>query len=406
MVYKMRKKLLQLIEQQIQDKEYHGATLALFDQGKWQEYYIGTTDGKCPVKPGLVYDLASVSKVVGVGTICIFMINSGALDLDASLTKYYPSFHDDRVTLRQLLTHTSGLDPYIPNRDQLDAVQLKEAMNQLTVTSDKTFHYTDVNFLLLGFMLQEVTGKSLDQLFTEEVFEPFGMTKTTFGPRTEAVPTVNGVNDGGFMLQEVTGKSLDQLFTEEVFEPFGMTKTTFGPRTEAVPTVNGVNDGFVHDPKAKVLGNHAGSAGLFSTVKDLELFLNHYMEDDFAQNLFQNYSQQVKERSIAWRLEKGSAGLFSTVKDLELFLNHYMEDDFAQNLFQNYSQQVKERSIAWRLEKDNWLDHTGYTGPFIMFNNRKQAAVFLTNRTYDKDDRAHWIEVRDLVMQVIKDSFK
>lgn len=312
MVYKMRKKLLQLIEQQIQDKEYHGATLALFDQGKWQEYYIGTTDGKCPVKPCLVYDLASVSKVVGVGTICIFMINSGALDLDASLTKYYPSFHDDRVTLRQLLTHTSGLDPYIPNRDQLDAVQLKEAMNQLTVTSDKTFHYTDVNFLLLGFMLQEVTGKSLDQLFTEEVFEPFGMTKTTFGPRTEAVPTVNGVNDG-----------------------------------------------FVHDPKAKVLGNHAGSAGLFSTVKDLELFLNHYMEDDFAQNLFQNYSQQVKERSI-----------------------------------------------AWRLEKNNWLDHTGYTGPFIMFNDRKQAAVFLTNRTYDKDDRAHWIEVRDLVMQVIKDSFK
>ncbi|KHD46373.1 serine hydrolase domain-containing protein [Streptococcus hongkongensis] len=308
----MRKELFQLIEQQIQAKEYHGATLALFEQGKWQEYYIGTTDGEYPTKPGLVYDLASVSKVVGVGTICIVMINSGALDLDASLTTYYPAFHDKCVTLRQLLTHTSGLDPYIPNRDQLDATQLKEAMNQLTVTEDKTFRYTDVNFLLLGFMLEEVTGKSLDQLFAEDIFEPFGMTETTFGPRAEAVPTVNGVHDG-----------------------------------------------LVHDPKARVLGKHSGSAGLFSTVNDMKQLLNHYMADDFASQLFCNYSQQKKERSI-----------------------------------------------AWRLEKDNWLDHTGYTGPFIMFNDKKQAAIFLTNRTYDKDDRAHWIQVRDLVMQAIKDSFK
>jgi len=308
----MRKELFQLIDQQIQAKEYHGATLAIYEQGKWQEYYIGTTDGKSPTRPGLVYDLASVSKVVGVGTICIFMINSGVLNLDASLTNYYPDFHDDQVTLRQLLTHTSGLDPYIPNRDQLDAAQLKEAMNQLTVTDDKTFRYTDVNFLLLGFMLEEMIGKSLDQLFAEEIFSPFRMTETTFGPRLEAVATVNGVNDG-----------------------------------------------FVHDPKAKILGNHAGSAGLFSTVKDLELFLNHYMTDDFAHKLFQNYSQQIKERSI-----------------------------------------------AWRLEKDNWLDHTGYTGPFIIFNDQKQAAIFLTNRTYDKNDRAHWISQRDILMDAIKDSFK
>ena len=112
----------------------------------------------------------------------------------------------------------------------------------------------------------------------------------------------------------------------------------------------------VHDPKARLLGRHAGSAGLFSTVKDLQIFLEHYLEDDFARNLSQNFSPL---------------------------------DD-------------KERSLAWNLEGD-WLDHTGYTGTFIMWNRQKQeAAIFLSNRTYKKDERAQWILDRNQVMDLIR----
>lgn len=302
--------ILECINQQIEDNLYRGASVALFHNGQWEEHYIGSIDGKNPVHEGLVYDLASVSKVVGVGTLIIFWLNSGALKLDEPLVTYYPDFHDGTVTLRQLLTHTSGIDPYIPNRNEMDAYQLKMAINQIRVTDDKSFKYTDINFLLLGFMLERLSGKNLDALLTEEIFKPLGLIETTFGP----VPN-------------------------------------------AVPTIRGVTDGLVHDPKAKVLGQHAGSAGLFSTLRDLERFSMHYLEDDFAQYLWQNYSQGEKTRSIAWNLE------------------------------------------------GNWIEHTGYTGPFIMINLKEQkAAIFLTNRTYDYDDRPLWIAKRQELRQIIAKS--
>lgn len=301
--------LLEQLNDHMQQGLYRGASLALFQSGQWQEYYLGTIDGDQPVQPGLVYDLASVSKVVGVATVCIFLINSGALKLDDSLKNYYPDIVHEEVTIRQLLTHTSGLDPYIPNRDHLQAQELQAALNQLSLKKDKTFQYTDVNFLLLGFMLETYCGKSLEQLFQELVFQPFDMPETSFGPRHTAVPTLKGVNDG-----------------------------------------------HVHDPKAKVLEKQAGSAGLFSTLNDLEHFAMHYLEDSFSDSLWTNYSLQEKTRSLGWNLEQ------------------------------------------------DWIDHTGYTGPFIMLNKKEQkAAIFLTNRTYDKDDRPLWIRERRRIRDAIID---
>lgn len=304
--------LLKQIEDHIQKGLYRGASLALFQSGQWQDYYFGTTDGHQAVKEGLVYDLASVSKVVGVATVCLFLVNSGALELDLPLKTYYPDMVHEGVTIRQLLTHTSGLDPYIPNRDQLNAQELKASLNHLALKDDRSFHYTDVNFLLLGFMLEEYCGKSLDQLFQEQVFEPFGMTETSFGPRPEAVPTFKGIRDGR-----------------------------------------------VHDPKAKVLGRHAGSAGLFSTVTDLKRFINHHLEDTFSDGLWANYSQEPTPRSLGWSLD------------------------------------------------GDWISHTGYTGPFIMLNKQEQtAAIFLTNRTYDKDNRPLWIKKRRFIRDAIIDDLK
>ena len=304
-------KIISKIKEQLKAGIYPGASLALYQAGRWQEFYFGLADPqeKKATQAGLVYDLASVSKVVGVGTLAAFLYVQGKLELDLPLQHYYPAFHREDVTLRQLLTHTSGLDPFIPNRDQLTAPELKEALNHLTVLEDKTFRYTDVNFLLLGFMLEEIYGQSLDQIFQSQIFQPWGLTETGFGP--------------------VPG---------------------------AVLTVRGVQDGQVHDPKARVLGIHAGSAGLFSTLRDLEVFLEHYLQDDFADHLTQNFSKEPgKRRSLAWNLEGG------------------------------------------------WLDHTGYTGTFIMYNRKEQkAAIFLSNRTYEKDERAQWILDRNQLMDLIR----
>lgn len=307
----MSEAILAHIEQQLLEGLYPGASLAIYDAGVWQEHYIGTQDGEHPVSAGLAYDLASVSKVIGVSTICALWLADGMLELDKPLVHYYPDFQDEAITVRQLLTHTTGLNPFIPHRDRLTAEELKVAMNQLKVTSDKSFHYTDVNFILLGFMLETVSGQSLDELF-------------------------------------------DAL----IFKPWQMFQTGFGPCLGAVPTLKGVTDGVVHDPKAKVLGRHTGSAGLFSTVSDLKVFCQHYLEDAFAASLWQSYSAD------------------------------------------------KPRSLGWNLDGD-WIDHTGYTGPFVMINRQaQQAVIFLANRTFYEDDRPLWIEKRRELREIIKQALR
>ena len=309
----MKQEIIQKIEQQIEAGIYPGASFAYYRDGEWSDCYLGEANPEIGEQTcqGLVYDLASVSKVVGVGTVLTFLWHQGELDIEKSVTEFLPDSDYLDITIRQLLTHATDLDPYIPNRDQLNAEELKEAMFHLNRREKRAFLYSDVHFLLLGFILENYFGKSLDQILQEQVLDPWKMRETQFGPVTCAVPTVRGQKAG-----------------------------------------------VVHDPKARLLGRHAGSAGLFSTVKDLKIFLEHYLQDDFADGLSQN---------------------FSDLSD-------------------------KERSLAWNLEGD-WLDHTGYTGTFIMWNRKKQeAAIFLSNRTYEKDERAQWIIDRNQVMDLIREA--
>ena len=309
----MKQKIIQKIKQQIEAGIYPGASFAYYRDGEWSDCYLGEANPEIGEQTcqGLVYDLASVSKVVGVGTVLTFLWHKGELDIEKSVTEFLPDSDYQDIAIRQLLTHATDLDPYIPNRDQLNAEELKEAMFHLNRREKRAFLYSDVHFLLLGFLL-------------ENYFE----------------------------------KNLDQILQEQVFDPWKMKETQFGPVSSAVPTVRGQKAGVVHDPKARLLGRHAGSAGLFSTVHDLKIFLEHYLQDSFAEDLSQNYS------------------------DL---------DD-------------KERSLAWNIEGD-WLDHTGYTGTFIMWNRKKQeAAIFLSNRTYEKDERSQWILDRNQVMDLIREA--
>ena len=304
-------KIIKKIEEQIEAGIYPGASFAYFKDNQWTEFYLGQSDPEhgLQTEAGLVYDLASVSKVVGVGTVFTFLWENGQLDIDRPVTDFLAESDYPDITIRQLLTHATNLDPFIPNRDLLTAPELKKAMFHLKRRNQPSFLYSDVHFLLLGFILERVFNQDLDVILQGQVWKPWGMTETQFGPVELAVPTVRGVEAG-----------------------------------------------LVHDPKARLLGRHAGSAGLFSTVKDLQIFLQHYLADDFARDLSQNFSPL---------------------------------DD-------------KERSLAWNLEGD-WLDHTGYTGTFIMWNRQKQeAAIFLSNRTYEKDERAQWIVDRNQVMDLIR----
>ena len=219
----MKQEIIQKIEQQIEAGIYPGASFAYYQNGSWSDWYFGNSNPETGemTREDLIYDLASVTKVVGVGTVLTFLWQEGKLDIDELISTYLPQATYPDISIRQLLTHSTDLDPFIINRDQLNAEELKEAMFHLNRREKRAFLYSDVHFLLLGFLL-------------ENYFE----------------------------------KDLDQILQEQIFDPWKMKETQFGPVSSAVPTVRGQKAGVVHDPKARLLGKHAGSAGWFSTVKD------------------------------------------------------------------------------------------------------------------------------------------
>ena len=241
-------KIIKKIEEQIEAGIYPGASFAYFKDHQWTEFYLGQSDPEhgMQTEAGLVYDLASVSKVVGVGTLLIFLWYQGKLDLERPVTDFLSECDYPDISIGQLLTHATDLDPFIPNRDQLSADELKKAMFHLNRREKPAFLYSDVHFLLLGFVLERIFNQNLDVILQEQVFNLWGMNETQFGPVERAVPTVRGKKAG-----------------------------------------------MVHDPKARLLGRHAGSAGLFSTVKDLQIFLEHYLADDFARSKKQPFSYRI-----------------------------------------------------------------------------------------------------------------
>lgn len=302
-----------IIDDYIQRGLFPGAEYAIIEGAKVSHFIEGNASiqpTKVPLTSGKKWDLASVTKVVGTGTAIIDLVFAGKLELDRPLQKYYPEFTDSTVSIRQLLTHTSGINPYIPHRNELTKEELISAINHIEVTPDKQFNYTDINFILLGFLLEKLYGKNLADIFKEQIFEQRKMLNTSFGPVTNAVPT-----------------------------------------SLATPK------GTVHDPKARVLGEDCGAAGLFSTLDDLVAFAQMYFEEKKYLKLLKNYAIGEKSRSLAWDLPTSD---------------------------------------------HDWLLHTGYTGTFLLINPRKKKAViFLSNRVHLKDERLEWIKARDILIHFL-----
>ena len=293
--------VIKQVEADLKLKVFPGAEFSVLDQGKKSHFLFGYAQ-HFPAPEKLVskkmWDLASVTKVVGTGTVLIDLILGGKIKLDQSIKTYLPEFSNETVTVRECLTHTSGIDPYIEHRDQLTFSELKQAILNISVSTDKTFRYTDVNFILLGFLL-------------EHYFQA----------------------------------SLDEIFKKTVFERWHMTHIAFGPVDNAVVTSQQIACGHVHDPKAQVLGVECGSAGLFSDLETLERFVEGYFSDDKYLQLVKNYARGHKKRSLAWDiLEKddhwllhtGYTGTFILLNLVEkkavIFLSNrvYFKDDRAQ----------------------------------------------------------------------------
>ena len=135
------------------------------------------------LKPGMLYDVASLTKVIGTVPVVAMLIQKGALSLDDPVKKFLPEFNDDRPTIRNLLTHTSGITGYIPHRNELDAVALKKAFLTKMHVEDslnRQIKYADVNYLYLGWIIERIYDQPVQNVITEQVLKPLNLRIDTY----------------------------------------------------------------------------------------------------------------------------------------------------------------------------------------------------------------------------------
>jgi len=201
-----------------------------------------------PMTLDTVFDLASLTKVVGTTTAIMTLIEDGRLRLNGTIAGYIPGFErygKGGITIRHLLTHVSGLRPDVdlhPWTGHDAAIEL--AKDEVpTSAPGESFVYSDINFFLLGDIVSRVTGQSLDAYLRARVFVPLGMTETGFLPPRILLPRIAPTERCSTM------------------------DATPCKQPDAPPL-----RGIVHDPTARRMGGIAGHAGLFSTARDLKLF--------------------------------------------------------------------------------------------------------------------------------------
>ncbi|MEU1912366.1 serine hydrolase domain-containing protein [Streptomyces massasporeus] len=195
-------------------------------------------EDRVPMTVDTPFDLASLTKLF-TSVAAVQQIERGTLGIDAKVGAYLPDFTAAArhgITVRQLLTHTSGLRPELPLYDCADdAARLAALQAEPPVGVPGTYCYSDLNMLLLQHVLERVSGRTLDVLVHDGITRPLGMTATDFGPCPGAAAT------------------------EDQRRPWAKAD-------------RGMLRGEVHDENAWALGGVAGHAGLFSTGRDLAVF--------------------------------------------------------------------------------------------------------------------------------------
>ncbi len=229
------------IERAVQEGSIPGGVLWLEHAGRTYERAYGqraVVPAPEKMTEDTIFDIASLTKVIATAPAVMKLVEQGKLKLDDRVQQHLPEFKGEgkeSLTLRQLLTHTSGLRPDISTRPAWTGYETAIKMacaEKLAYPPDTDFRYSDINFFLLAEVVRRVAGRPFEEFVQAELYRPLRMNDTGFKPAVELVPRIAPTEPMG-------GKPLR---------------------------------GIVHDPTARFMGGVAGHAGLFSTAADLARF--------------------------------------------------------------------------------------------------------------------------------------
>lgn len=333
------------IQDDIAARKLPGAVFHLEREGAVYEKAFGahTYDAGAPaVTPATVFDAASLSKVLATAPAVLLLAEEGRLDLEAPLARYFTECANggkEAITVRQLLTHSSGLPAGLPARP---AWQGQEAAHALACTQAVThapgtfFRYSDINYILLGQLVELVAGMPLERFVQHRFYGPLGMTDTGYAPLARMpaeriAPTQRGAGDAP--------------------APHG----DLGPGQ--------LLQGVVHDPTVRRMGGVGGSAGVFTTARDVARFARMLLNGG--------------ELDGVRVLSADSVRLLTTVQSPPGLVLRGMGMDIDSP----YAQ--RPRGTLFPVGS---YGHTGFTGCILWVDPQSRTFyVFLSNRVYPDD---------------------
>jgi beta-N-acetylhexosaminidase len=363
-----------LVDEALADSASPGAVLAIARHGRLVRFRgYGKLDWSASAGPAdtrSLYDLASLTKVLGTTTAAMLLVEDGLLDLDAPVVEYLPWWATgdpakENVTVRHLLLHRAGLPPFRrfflemsgedAYRTAIGALELEYEPGTQTV-------YSDIGFMTLAFIIERVSRQALDEFLDERVWDRLGMNETRFRPpaalRARIAPT-------------------------EVDTEFRNTH------------VHGV----VHDENAYAIGGVSGHAGLFSSVSDLVVLAQTLLDGGRVAGCDTNAG---KESICA-----------SGVSDPVQFLSEETVREFTRKFDSQASRALgwdtpDGRSSAGDYFTRSAFGHTGFTGTSIWIDPELDLfVVLLTNRVNPTRDNDKHVPLRrgvhDLAAQAITD---
>ncbi len=325
-------KVDRIMNQAVYDSTFPGGVVTVLKDGviAYQKpfgYY--TYDKLEKVEPSDIYDLASLTKVVATTTSIMKLVDEGRLDLDDRVGQYIPEYRQgakQRVTIRHLLLHNSGLPPFRVYIDKLKTEkEIIEAVKNepLTHKPGEKFVYSDLGFILLGEIIEQLTGMTLDRYVRKTFLYPLGMSSTFFNPRKV----------GRWISNRVPPTEIDTVYRNQLIHAE------------------------VNDERAWYLNGVAGHAGLFSSGYDLAVY---------AQMLLQG-GTYAGRRYLQNATVQSFTGRQSSQSDRGYGFDH----------------KSKGFSTAGTLAGDATFGHTGFTGTSMWIDPEKDLAIIiLTNRTY------------------------
>jgi len=311
-----------------------------------------------------IYDLASLTKILVAGLLAAKLVEDGRLSLSDPLGDYFEVTDEKRaITIRQLLTHTSGLPAWRPFYQLTDDPKRVSNIILATPTTVRSGEvvYSDLNFILLGKIVENVFGEGVERLLTTEIVEPLGLIDTFFNPVSSLRPRIAANERGrGYEVEMTAASSGSPPYTSKHRPSFARSEREVAAAsadrvvlTDADRTIWGK----VHDGNAWFTGGVSGHAGLFSTAE--EVFR-------IAQQFLPGYTRLLKPATC------------------DLFLTNFTPEKDEHRSFAFQLASTRDSTAGTKMSPQSF-GHNGFTGTSLWIDPVKDRIfVLLTNRTHNR----------------------